>query len=280
MNFRAFYRNDQPAKGEGYVTDAFTSEAVAFVERHKAEPFFLYLPYNAVHQPQQATQKYLDRFEHVNNDKRRYLLAMLSAMDDGVGALLKKLDDEKLTENTLIFFISDNGGPTQGNGSRNTPLSGVKGQVLEGGIRIPYIIQWKSRIEPGRVIDQPVISLDIFPTACAAAGADLPSDRTLDGKNLLPLLKGDSTDVVHDKLYWRFGFQWAIREGDWKLEKQGRNDAAKLYNLKNDIGETTDLAPTESEKAKRLQADYDAWNKQLAKPLWAGKKRFMDPDDE
>src|SRR5207248_3208671 len=176
LRWNGIFRNDEPVRDEsGYLTDAFAREAVAFVDRHKSQSFFLYLPFNAVHQPLQVTQNYLDRFPDIRNEKRRKLLAMLSAMDDGVGLLLKKLVDEKLTERTLIFFISDNGGPTQGNGPRNHPLNGVKGEVLEGGIREPFLIQWKSHIKPGQVIDAPMISLDIFPTACAATGAALPN---------------------------------------------------------------------------------------------------------
>jgi len=281
LRFGGICRNDEPVQDEsGYLTDAFAREAVAFVDRHKSHPFFLYLPFNAVHQPLQVTQNYLDRFPDIRMEKRRKLLAMLSAMDDGVGLLLKKLADEKLTEKTLIFFISDNGGPTQGNGSRNDPLSGVKGEVLEGGIREPFFIKWKSHIKPGQVIDAPVISLDIFPTASAATGAALPNDRTIDGKNLLPMLLGESHDPPHESLYWRFGAQSAIRTGEWKLERVGQHSPPRLYNLKTDITEKTDLASQQPDRVKQMQADYDAWNKQNEPPRWPGKKKFMEADDE
>ncbi|MBI4579863.1 MAG: sulfatase-like hydrolase/transferase, partial [Planctomycetes bacterium] len=177
------YRGTTPVDEKEYLTDAFAREAAAFVARHAKERFFLYLPFNAVHSPLQAPDKYKERFASINDPKRQTMAAMLSAMDDAVGAVLKELRDRGIFENTLIFFISDNGGPTPGNASRNTPLSGFKAQVWEGGIRVPYLIQWPGRVPAGRVYEQPVIALDILPTAVAAAGGSVPADRKLDGVN-------------------------------------------------------------------------------------------------
>ena len=195
---------------------------------------------------------------------------MLSAMDDAVGTVLAKLRDAKLEKDTLVFFISDNGGPTGVTTSRNDPLRGVKSQVLEGGIRIPFMMQWKGRIPAGRVYEHPVIALDIHPTAVAAAGGTIPVDTKLDGVNLIPFVTGKNNRPPHDRLYWRFGPQFAMREGDWKLVQQRRGDP-QLYNLAKDIGESDDLAAKEPGKLKELKTAYEDWNKQLMAPRWKGQ---------
>ncbi|MEW6211032.1 MAG: sulfatase-like hydrolase/transferase, partial [Acidobacteriota bacterium] len=179
-------RGNEVISERSYLTEAFAREAVSFIERHHNESFFLYLPFNAVHAPMQATEKYRSRFASITDERRRTFAAMLSAMDDAVGQVLARLRELKLEENTLIFFISDNGGPTLQTTSRNDPLRGYKGQVLEGGIRIPFLIQWKGRVPAGKVYDRPVISLDIHPTALAAAGGKITGELKLDGRNLLP----------------------------------------------------------------------------------------------
>src|SRR5688572_29972941 len=218
-------RNKEPAHEKEYLTEAFGREAAAFVERHKSQPFFLYVAFNAPHLPLEATPKYLERFNTIEDELRRTCAAMISAMDDAVGVLLAKLKVAGLEENTLVFFISDNGGPTRQNSSRNTPLTGVKGEVHEGGIRTPFLVRCKGRLSAGKLYDRPVIQLDICPTALAVAGVPVPADAKLDGVNLLPYLTGDKPGDPHDVLYWRFTFppnrpdvpRWAIRRGEWKL---------------------------------------------------------------
>jgi arylsulfatase A-like enzyme len=254
-------RGDTLVKDVTYLTDDLGHEAVKFIDHHAKEekPFFLYLSFNAVHTPQQATQRYLDRFKDVPDKMRQMLLAKLSAMDDAVGEVLDKLRDNKIEDNTLIIFLSDNGGPTPTNGSRNDPLRGHKGQMLEGGIRVAYMMQWNGHIPAGKVYDKPVISLDIFPTALAAAGANAPANVKLDGVNLLPFLKGESDQSPHDALYWRFGALWAIREGNLKLVNQP-DEGTRLYDLESDIRESKDLSGERPEDRKRLQEKYDAWN--------------------
>jgi arylsulfatase A-like enzyme len=262
-------RGTEPVDEKSYLTDAFAREAVAFIERRHAAPFFLYLPFNAVHNPLQSVNPYLDRFAAVKDERRRTYSAMESAMDDAIGKVLATLRKYKLEENTLIFFISDNGGPTAGNTSRNTPLSGFKGQVLEGGIRVPFMVQWKGRISAGQVYRNPVISLDIHPTAVAAAGGTAPAG--LDGVNLLPYLTGGG-GKPHDRLFWRYGAQSAVRLGDWKALRRPDGDW-EVYNLAADIAETTDLAKKEPAKAKELVAVYNAWNAQLVEPKWGTARR-------
>jgi arylsulfatase A-like enzyme len=180
--------------------------------------------------------------------------------------VLQRLREYKLEDNTLVVFISDNGGPTNNTSSRNDPLRGYKGQVLEGGIRVPFLMQWKARLPKGLVYREPVISLDIFPTVVAAAGASLPANP-LDGVNLLPYLTGQSKGAPHHALYWRFGAQAAIRKGPWKMVRLA-DGQPQLYNLAEDIGESRDLASAQPAKLKELLEDWEAWNRQLSPPRW------------
>lgn len=264
-----------------YLTKAFAREAVAFIDRHKSEPFFLYYAFNAVHTPLEAPEEVQQKFSGIADPKRRTYAAMLSSMDDAIGAVLTKLDQEKLTENTLIFFLSDNGGPEGANASDNGPFRGQKAQTWEGGVHVPFVAQWKGQLPAGKKYEQPVIQLDILPTALAAAGVKAADEDRLDGVNLIPYAKGENTAAPHDSLYWRFGAQLAIRSGDWKLVKSidgGLNAAARfnpptlegawLVNLKNDPGEEKNLASQEPDIVKKLSAQWEAWNKELAPPAW------------
>ncbi len=268
------YRNlDVLPENEPYTTDTFTREALAFIDRHVKDEWFLYLTYNAVHGPMHATEKYLARFKAVEPEGRRTYCAMMSAMDDGIGAVLKKLDENKLSENTLIFFVSDNGGPPV-NSSNNGVLRGNKAQTWEGGIRVPYLVQWKGRIPVGKTYDNPVIQLDFLPTALAAAGVEA-KDAKFDGVNLLPHLEGKVTTPPHDTLYWRFGDQMAIRHGNLKLV-QGRGAASRmLFDLAADIGEQKDLSADKPEAVKELTAKYDAWTATLEQPRWGQPNRAL-----
>jgi arylsulfatase A-like enzyme len=259
-------RGTTPVKEIDYTTDAFGREAAAYIEKHKDQPWFVYLPFNAVHAPLQTLPKYRDRFASIADDKRRTFAAMLSAMDDNIGLVLAKLREHKLEENTLIFFFSDNGGPTAQITSKNDPLRGHKAQVWEGGIRIPFIVQWNGRIPGGKVDDRPVIQLDIHPTALAAAGVEVPNNAKLDGLNLLPYLTGEKNEPPHAALFWRFGKQRAVRAGDWKLTDMG--DGAQLFNVTKDIGEKENLAAKEPEKLKQLEAAYKGWNAGNVEPAW------------
>ncbi|MHC4750663.1 MAG: sulfatase-like hydrolase/transferase [Planctomycetota bacterium] len=212
-----------------YLTDAFSREAAAFIERYKDEPFFLYLAYNAVHTPMQTPERYKSSFKHITNPKRRIYAGMLTAMDEGIGALLAKIRELGIEENTLLFFINDNGGPTPANGSDNGPLRATKGTMYEGGIRVPFMIQWPGRLKAGQVYEHPVISLDILPTVAAAAGVDLLKDRKIDGVDLLPYLAGKKKQPPHETLFWRRGQNYAARKGNFKLVKM--DGESELYDL-------------------------------------------------
>lgn len=304
-------RGYEPVDEKEYLTDAFTREALAFIDHHAkdAKPFYVYLPYNAVHTPMEAIEKYMKRFTDIKDPLRRKHAAMLAALDDGVGAVMASLRKNGLEERTLVFFFSDNGGPTHSNTSSNKPLRGYKGQVLEGGIRIPFMVAWKGHLPAGKTDDRPVIQLDIMPTAVAVSGGTMPTDRKIDGVNLMPYLTGKETKAPHEALFWRMGPQAAVRKGDWKLvrhegsasdaqptprpRKKARAAAADnddagsagpagigpagsvhLYNLAKDIHEDNDLSAENPDKVKELSAALDAWESQLAKPLWYGKSKF------
>ena len=278
------YEDRTRVEASGYLTDVLTDRAVAFIRREKSRPFFLYLAYNAVHTPMQASEKYLARFTGIADQQRRTYAAMMSAMDDGIGRTLAALRAEGLEENTLVFFFSDNGGPTMAgttiNGATNTPLRGSKRQTWEGGIRVPFIIRWKGRLPEGRIDRRPIIQLDVLPTALAAAGVATNASE-FDGVNLLPFLTGTAKDAPHDALYWRLGGMMAIRKGDWKLVKTREGpfvdvdpstlrdlSDAGLYNLSEDIGETRNRAAERPDKVKELSDLWQRWNRQLSKPLW------------
>jgi arylsulfatase A-like enzyme len=276
-------RGTQQVDEKEYLTDAFGREAVAFIEKHKSEPFFLYLAFNAVHTPMQADDPRLMKFAHISDNKRRTYAAMMSAMDDAIGKVRKKLDDIGVAENTLVTFISDNGGPTMPgtttNASINKPLRGSKRTTLEGGVRVPFLVSWPAKIKPA-VYEKPVIQLDLNATALTAAGVNIDSSWKLEGVDLAPFFTGANAAKPHETLYWRFGQQMAIRDGDYKLVRYDTNadtltgannqpvSSAQLYNLANDIGEAKDLAASMPDKVKELQAKWDAWNKSNVPPLW------------
>lgn len=269
-----------------YLTDAFGREAAAFIDRRKNEPFFLYLTFNAVHTPMQADDARLAKFAHIEDKTRRTYAAMTSAMDDAVGRVRRKLADAGLEQKTLVLFLSDNGGPTMPgvtvNGSVNKPLRGSKRTMLEGGIRVPFVVAWPGTLAPG-TYDRPVIQLDLHATALVAAGVEPAAAWKLDGVDLLPFFIGKNAAAPHDVLLWRFGQQTAIRDAEYKLVRYDSNadtltgkggqpvTAAKLYRLSDDIGETNDLAEKMPEKVAELQKRWDAWNAELPDPLWGGK---------
>jgi arylsulfatase A-like enzyme len=259
-----------------FTTMDFAKEALSFIERHRNQPFFVYLAFNAVHAPLQAPEEYIAKFKHITNPTRQIFAAMLSALDDAVGMVLAKLRELELEENTLIFFISDNGGPTRQTSSRNDPLRGFKGQVLEGGIRVPFLMQWKGHLPAGKVYEHPVIALDICPTILAAVGAEIPKE--LDGVNLLPYLTGEAKGEPHTALFWRYGRQWAVRAGDFKLvccPQEFGSEEPQLFNLAEDIGEKTNLAPKMPQKVEELKAMYDEWNAKNIPPKWGGARQKL-----
>ena len=278
-------RGDRPAEAIDYATDAFGKEAVAFIQTHRDEPWFLNLAFNAVHTPMHATEDRLRKFASIEDPQRRKYAAMMSAMDDAIGAVQTALKATGQDRRTLIAFISDNGGPTmQGvtiNGSNNAPLRGSKRTTLEGGVRVPFLLSFPGVIQPGEY-RKPVIQIDLCATALAACQVPIQAEWKLDGVDLIPYITGANQSTPHDALFWRFGPQMAIRKGDWKLVRydlaadgqspgggpRARVTAAKLYDLSKDLHEDHDLIEQKPEIAQALQADWDAWNASNIAPLW------------
>lgn len=265
-------RDYEPVRTTQYLTDEFSDEAVRFIARHKDHPFFLYLAYNAPHAPLQATEKYLSRFAGIKDPRRRTYAAMVSAVDDGVGRLMAELRRQGLEENTLVFFLSDNGGPTDANASSNAPLRGHKSDPWEGGIRVPFVAQWPGHLPAGRKYDQPVISLDIFATMAALAGAPTDPARPLDGVDLMPYATGARSGPPHEAIYLRKFDQgvFAVRRGDHKLVIPRQGAPAQLFNLAQDIGESHNLAANEARLLAELDNLRAAWNAQLVPPVFRG----------
>jgi len=264
-------RSSQPVDEQANLTDAFTREACDFIARHSAQPFFLYLAYNTVHSPMQAADDYLKKFAHIEDIQRRLFAAMLAHLDDSIGKVLAQLRDSGIEENTLIVFLSDNGGPTQELTSSNAPLRGGKGELWDGGIRVPFIAAWKNHINAGQVVEAPVASIDATATALKVAGvlASEPSaqaETKLDGINLMPLLTGKTTQLPERPLFWRVGKKNALRLGDWKLIRDGKE--WQLYDLTHDISETRNLATQEPARVQQMSALWDKWNAEQIDPLW------------
>lgn len=279
LDGRDLARDGETVEDPRFRVDVQTEAGLAFIRRNADKPFFLHLAYYAPHVPLEATEKYLSRFPGPMPERRRTGLAMMSAVDDGVGRILDLLQAKGIADNTLIVFTSDNGAPLgaqQGapmadvlpvgkpgpawDGSRNDPLTGEKGMLAEGGIRVPMIWSWPARLPQGRVWREPMISLDITATVLAAAGS--PADPSLDGINLLPRVTGTQDGPAQRDLFWRFWNQAAIRSGDWKLIRLG-NGRELLFDLHTDREETKDLIAQHPGVASALKTKLDAWTNQL-----------------
>jgi uncharacterized sulfatase len=269
----------QMVDDEMYHLDACSTAALTFIRRHEKKPFFLYLAYRAPHVPLDAPQKYLSRFPGKMPERRRQALAMISAMDDGVGAIVKELKARNLTGKTLLFFIGDNGAPLKihkhdapgggpgWDGSLNEPMNGEKGMLTEGGLRVPFVVSWPGTIPAGQIYDHPLSSLDVAATAVSLAG--LPRDPALDGVDLVPSLSGKTTGAPHKFLTWRWIAQSAIREGNWKLLRGGQREY--LFDLDADPEEKKNLAADNPEIVKRLRAQLESWAGELEPPGLATK---------
>ena len=269
----SFYRGVTPAEslpGAPVTSPVYAREAIGFIGKNRANPFFLYLSFNAVHAPHVASEKWLERFSGIADRRRRAYAAMVAEVDDAVGSVMSRLRELDLEENTLVFCISDNGGPPQQ--AANGPFRGGKWNLWEGGIRVAFLARWKGRIPAGGVSREPVIQLDVLPTALAASGAGVRPEKELDGVNLLPLLEGKTATLSREALYWRFGVQFAVRRGDWKLVKPSAASRPMLFNLAADPGEEKDLAASDPARANQLLALWEAWNANMKPPRWEDRR--------
>jgi arylsulfatase A-like enzyme len=264
-----------------YLTDYFGDRAVDYIQRNAkaGKPYFLYLAFNAVHSPHMVTAKYYDRFPQIQNHEERVYAAMIAALDDNVGRVLAAVAAAGQTDNTIVYFASDNGCAAYWPGLCScTPLRGGKLSYYEGGIRVPFMVRWPGHIKAGLVYRDVVSLLDVLPTSVAAAGGKLPTDRVYDGVDLMPYLTGKKTSPPHNMLAWRELPLFSIRQGDWKLwesvnDKTGKFGEYKLlFNLKDDLNETNNLADKNPQKVKELEDLSHQWSKMMTDPKWDTKR--------
>jgi arylsulfatase A-like enzyme len=270
------FRNEEevPESEIRYTTDSLAKEAAAFICRNRDRPFFMYLAFNAVHTPMHAKPQDVERFQRIAQKKRRTYAGMMHALDQGVGHVLDTLQREQLTERTLLVFVNDNGGATT-NASDNGPLRGMKGSKWEGGIRVPWLVQWPGVLPAGGVFKPSIITLDLLPTSLAAASARVPETAEFDGVNLLPYWKGEQQGEVHADLFWRRGVAAAVRHGPWKLIRVTGNPTL-LFHLVDDPGETVDRAAQNPKMTALLLAKLAEWEQGLAPPKWVEAKRWEE----
>lgn len=268
-------RNDKIVKEDRYLTWAFMDEAIEFMDANssKPEPFFLYLTFNAPHVPFQAPKEYYEMHADEKDENKRVYYAMINALDDAIGNLVEKMESLGLDENTIIYFISDNGGATYTGATDNGPYKGGKLTNFEGGVNVPCIISWKGHINEGEVYDKPISSFDLFATAVEAAECPLPNDRVYDGVNLLPYLTGEKEGEPHKAFYWRTDHIQAMREGDYKYILSTRDNWAELYKISEDKYEQYDLNIEQPEILMKMRKDFDKWQEGLQEPAWP---RIMD----
>ncbi|MGY3212702.1 sulfatase [Mucilaginibacter sp. HD30] len=261
-------KNSEAVKTTEYLTYRFANEAADFIEKNKDEPFFLYVPFNAPHDPFMATKADFASVTTVADSTKRVYQAMVKSLDNAVGIITQKLKDLNLDKNTIIIFTSDNGGASYTHAYDNEPLRAGKATHFEGGIRVPYFIKYPGVIPAGKVYDAPVSTLDILPTVAAAAGAELPKGVKYDGVNLLPFVAGNNKGNPHNTLYWKSGWAKAIRSGDYKLYINEREGKTYLFNIKTDISEKTDLLKKNPAKVKQLQNELKLWENGLPPAAW------------
>ncbi len=258
----------EPTK-QTYITDDFSDKAVEFIDKNVENPFFIYLAYNAPHEGICAPQRYLDRTTHINNPLRSVYGAMVLAVDDGVGKIWEALERNKIADNTILIFLSDNGGARY-DYTLNFPYRARKGNMYDGGTKTPFAIYWKDRIKAGTVYDKTISSLNIFATAATAAGCDVSkAEKPIDGVDLIPYLNGSNKSEPNPLLFWRVsgGQEWAVRKGDYKLVKCYHSEP-ELYNMVEDPSEVFDIAAQNPQLVAELKTDYQSWNSELKNPRW------------
>lgn len=259
-----------------YLTDQLAAEAVQFIEASQGRPFFALVAFNAVHTPMDAKPEDLEQFPQLKGN-RKIVAAMTLALDRACGQILNKLDELGLSENTIVVFTNDNGGPTDKNASSNYPLSGTKSNHLEGGIRVPFLMRWPAVLTKSLVYPHPIITLDLLPTFYAAAGGDTNKLEGLDGVNLLPFLQGQNYLRPHQRLYWKKDTRAVVRDGDWKLLRFP-DRPAELYNIQEDERELNDLATTHPKKVRELYRQIFEWESSLERPRWLLQRKFENVD--
>jgi len=264
------YDNGKRIDTKKYLTEELSDNAVKFIEDNSSDPFFLYLSYNAPHTPLQATAMDLERNNHIEVEKRRTYAAMVSSMDDGIGLILDKLEEKKITDNTIVIFFSDNGGVEWYNFSDNGILRGIKGDFYEGGIRVPFTMQWPSKIKPGTIFDKPIIALDVFATVASAASAEKYIRNDIDGVDILPYITGEKSGLPHKYLYWQNPDKDIDVVRDERYKYIRIEEEEYIFDLKNDISEEKNIINSSKPIYDRLKSQFKEWEKEMIDPV------FMD----
>ncbi|WNC69166.1 sulfatase-like hydrolase/transferase [Thalassotalea nanhaiensis] len=258
-----------------YITDDTGNESAAFIKRNKNKPFFLYASFNAPHAPLQAPQKDIDLYKHIKNENRRIYAAMIHRLDENVGKIVAELKANNVYDNTVIVFLSDNGGPGTGKKSRtvNAPFRGSKGILLEGGIHVPFIMSWPNGLKANSRYEHPITTLDLTPTFVALAGGEiLPKDK-IDGVNVYPYLTGENTGNPNQQMKWRFTVSASIRDGDWKLIRLP-DRLPLLYNVKEDVAELNDVAAKHPERVVKMLKTLGTWDISTPQHLYMEGARY------
>ena len=263
--------NGKRIKFVGYLTDVLGEYSVQYIEEHKNNPFFMYLAYNAVHAPMHAKKEHLEKYK---NHPRKELAAMTWSLDENIGKLRNKLKELNILDNTLIYFLSDNGGSFV-NTSDMGPLKGWKGNKFEGGHRVPFVISWPNKISGNKRYNGLTSSLDIYTTSIHAANISKKKSQILDGVNLLPFLKNEQLGQPHDTLFWRKLDKAAARIGDNKIIRI-KDFGSRMYNLKNDLGEINDISVSDSINFNKINKALELWETKMTTPLWKESKAWMD----
>ncbi|GAL64798.1 sulfatase-like hydrolase/transferase [Algibacter amylolyticus] len=275
-DIQTIYRNGKvvPENELKYLTDDFTDEAIKYISKKDDKPFFMYLAYNAPHSPDQATREYLEKTKHIEYAGRSIYAAMVNAVDNNVGRIDSTLVANNIKDNTIIVFLSDNGGRIEH--ADNRPYRGHKGMLFEGGIKVPFFMTWPKKIKENQHYQNIVSSLDLFPTFLNAAGAKARKEKQLDGVDLLPYITNKVKSAPHDELFWRSSgnFEYAVRKGDYKLYKSAYKNKTLLFNLKKDSLERYDISDGNSKIIANLEAAYKKWDAKNIDPNW------LDPHAE
>lgn len=269
----AIRENEKIIDEKKYITYAFADKAKAFIATQKNNPFFLYLPFNAPHTPYQAPKEIYDKLSHIPEHSRRVYYAMIIAMDNAIGEIMKQLEAQGIAENTLVIFTSDNGAALYSRTVTNAPLNGGKFTLFEGGLNVPFIMYHKGKIQPKTVIHHPVNQCDIYTTVADWANAELPQDRVYDGVSLRSWLQTEAQGTPHEALYWLSDYNSAMRMGNWKLIVNTLDKTIDLYDLSIDHSETKNVAEQQAAELQQLNKMLKAWAKQMPSMYWP---RIMD----
>jgi arylsulfatase A-like enzyme len=261
-------RNGVPFEDDGYLTDTLTAEAVRFMEQHREQNFFVYLPLLNPHTPFQAKRALYEKFADEPDQNRRVYKALIASLDEAVGTVLDAIDRLGLADDTLVIFLSDNGATLYTKAGDNRPLQGGKFTLFEGGVRVPMLMRWPKVLPAGARYEAPVSSLDVFATVASAVSAELPSGLDLDGVDLKPWLRGEREGVPHEWLFWRAEYAQAVRHGRWKLVRDTWHGTKALFDLEADPAEQVDLAAKEPARMQALEAAWEQWNAKNREPLW------------